>query len=245
MVRILLIGGSGYVGSMVAPPLGQRFAVRIYDLKPPAAECEYVSGDATDYPTLLAAMADVDVVVHAAMGTLDGASSGQAVGAFDVNVKSVHLAVSAAHRAGVPHFVYVSSMSVYRDLSTRRLDESVPPDASDLYGLTKRLGEEVCRAAVTEYGMSVNILRLAWPTPDSDWPAWSLMQPPAELRRPDGTAGCATAGTDVAAAIAAAVDYRDGLQTFIVSADELGGLWNTAKTRSVLGWQPEFTYETR
>ena len=245
MVRILLIGGSGYLGSIVTPPLRQRFAVRIYDLCPPASDCEYVAGDATDYPALLAAMTDVDVVIHAAMGALDEASSGHAIAAFDVNVKSVHLAVSAAHQAGVPHFVYVSSMSVYRDLKTRRLDESAAPDASDLYGLTKRLGEEVCRAAVAEYGLSVNILRLAWPTPDSDWPAWSLMEPPADIRRPDGTPACATAGTDVAAAIAAAVDYRDGLQTFIVSADELGGLWNTAKTRDVLGWHPEFSYESR
>jgi nucleoside-diphosphate-sugar epimerase len=225
---------------MVTPPLRQRFAVRIYDLRPPGGDCEYVAGDATDYPALLAAMTDVDVVIHAAMGALE-----QAVTAFDVNVKSVHLAVSAAHQAGVPHVVYVSSMSVYRELTTRRLDESAAPDACDLYGLTKRLGEEVCRAAVAEYGLSVNILRLAWPTPDSDWPAWSLMQPPANLRRPDGTPACATAGTDVAAAIAAAVDYRDGLQTFTVSADDLGGLWNTAKTRDLLGWRPEFSYESR
>ena len=240
VMRILLVGGSGYVGEMVTPLLSRRSAVRIYDLRPAASEREYVRGDATDYAALLAAMTDVGAVVHCAMAAQDGTSPDVAAAAFDVNVKSVHQTLSAAHHARVPHLVYISSMSVYQDPVTRQLDESTAPDASDVYGLTKRLGEEVCRAAALEYGISVNILRLAWPTPDRDWPAWGRLRPPAGLRLPDGTAACATAATDVAAAITAALDYRDGLQTFIVSADELGGRWNTAKTRTLLGWQPEF-----
>jgi nucleoside-diphosphate-sugar epimerase len=237
---VLLIGGSGYVGALVAPLLLQQFTLRIFDLRPPVSGSEYVHGDATDYPALLAAMADVDAIVHCAMGPVDGAEADVAAAAFDVNVKSVHHALSAAREAGVPHLVYVSSMSVYEDLLSRRLDESVAPDARDVYGLTKRLGEEVCRAAAAEYGLSVNVLRLAWPTPDRDWPAWGLIQPPDHLRRPDGAAVCATAATDVAAAISAALDYRDGFQAFMVSSDDIGGRWSTEKARTQLSWRPEF-----
>jgi hypothetical protein len=38
-----------------------------------------------------------------------------------------------------------------------------------------------------------------------------------------GALACATAATDVTAAIAAALSYRDGLQAFTISADELAG----------------------
>jgi nucleoside-diphosphate-sugar epimerase len=239
-MTVLIIGGSGYVGAMVTPLLRQRFTLRIFDLRSAADKPGYVRGDATDHAALLAAMADVDAIVHCAMGPVDGAEADVAAAAFDVNVKSVHHALSAARQAGVPHLVYVSSMSVYRGLLSRRLDESVAPDASDVYGLTKRLGEEVCRAAATEYGLSVNVLRLAWPTPDQDWPAWSRMQPPDHPCRPDGTAVCATAATDVAAAITAALGYRDGFQAFVVSSDDIGGRWSTEKARTLLGWRPEF-----
>jgi nucleoside-diphosphate-sugar epimerase len=239
-MTILLIGGSGYVGGMVTPLLRQQFTLRIFDLRPPAGESGYVHGDATDYPVLLAAMADVDAVVHCAMNPIEGTEAGIADAAFDVNVKSVHQTLAAARQAGVPHMVYVSSISVYHDPVSRRLDESVVPDARDVYGLTKRLGEDVCRAAAAEYGLSVNVLRLAWPTPDRDWPAWGRIEPPEPLRQPDGTAVCATAATDVAAAISAALDYRDGFQAFLVSSDDIGGRWSTGKARTLLGWRPEF-----
>ena len=104
-----------------------------------------------------------------------------------MNVKSVHLTLMAARDAGVRHAVYISSMSVYRDLTQRRLDETVPADATDLYGLTKRLGEQVCLAAVAEWGLSVNVLRLVWPTPDEIWPAWGPRRTPELLYADDGT----------------------------------------------------------
>jgi hypothetical protein len=103
-----------------------------------------------------------------------------------------------------------------------------------VYGLTKRLAEEVCRAAVAEFGLSVNILRLAWPTPDHLWPAWGQVTLPARSTGPGGAPACATAATDVAAALS----YRDGLQAFIISADELAGRWSTAKARDLLAWHP-------
>ena len=239
-MRVLYVGGSGYVGGLVVPLLREGLAVRVLDLRPPDHEGEYVRGDATDHTAVLAALADVDAVVHGATAADHGIGA-DAAAAFGVNVTSVHQALSAAHRAGVPHAVYLSSLSVYADPVSRQLDESAVPDATDVYGLTKRLGEEVCRAAAARYGLSINILRLAWPTPDHLWPAWGKVTPPARPTGPGGTLACATAATDVAAAITAALSYRDGLQTFTISADELAGRWSTAKARDFLAWHPRFT----
>ena len=224
------------MGKLAVPLLRQRFAVRVLDLRAPAGDGEYVRGDATGHAAVLAALAGVDAVIHGAMAAGDDAAA-----AFGASVTSVHQTLLAAHRAGVPHAVYLSSLSVYADPVSRRLDESAVPDATDVYGLAKRLGEQVCHAAVARYGLSVNILRLAWPTPDHLWPAWGKVTPPTRPTGPGGALACATAATDVAAAITAALSYRDGLQAFTISADELAGRWSTAKARDLLAWHPQFT----
>jgi nucleoside-diphosphate-sugar epimerase len=113
-MRVLYVGGSGYVGGLVMPLLRQRFAVRVFDLRPPPGAGEYVRGDATDHAAVLAALADVDVVVHGAMAASDG-DGADAAAAFGASVTSVYQALSAAHRVGVPHAVYLSSLSVYAD----------------------------------------------------------------------------------------------------------------------------------
>jgi nucleoside-diphosphate-sugar epimerase len=241
-MRLLLVGGSGYVGNLLVPLLGPRHRIRVLDLQPPAHPVEYVRADATDYPALVAALDGIDAVVHAAMGSEEGAEAELLAAAVDVNVKSVCLTALAAHWAGVPHLVHLSSLSVYRDVAARDIDESVPPDASDGYGLTKRLGEEVCRAAVAEYGMSVNVLRLAWPTPDEVWPAWAKLQPPQLMSGPDGAPLLATAASDVASAVDAALDLRDGFQVFAVAV-AAPGRWRTDLVRDRLGWSPRYAAE--
>jgi nucleoside-diphosphate-sugar epimerase len=201
---------------------------------------EYLAGSATDYATLRRAVDGMDAVMHCAMGSTAWDTPEGAADAFDVNVKTVHLTLLAAHDAGVPHAVHISSLSVYRDLTARRLDESVPADATDLYGLTKRLGEQVCSAAVAQWGLSINVLRLAWPTPDDTWPAWGASPSPELRRAADGSLIEATAATDVAAAMLAALEHRDGFQIFTISGDGQARLWSTAKARRVLGWTSTF-----
>lgn len=237
-MRVLVVGGAGYVAGLVLPLLTARYKIRVLDLRRPASAYPHVVGDATDEGDLATALAGIDTVLHCAMSEHVPEA---AAGAFDVNVKSVYLTLRAAHAAGVRHAVYISSMSVYDDLTARRLDETVPPDARDFYGLSKRLGEEVCRTAADELGISVNVLRLVWPTPDELWPAWGPWgQEPEVARTPDGTPVHGTAASDVAAAVLAALEYRDGFQIFTISGDDSAQLWSTAKARRLLGWAPTF-----
>jgi nucleoside-diphosphate-sugar epimerase len=260
---VLVVGGAGYVAGLVLPVLAERHTIRILDRRPPHDGTEHMVGEATDYDVLRTAMDGVDAVVHCAMGVHATTTPAGAADAFDVNVKSVHLTLRAMHDAGVPHAVHVSSLSVFSDITQRSLDESVPPDATDVYGLTKRLGEQVCEAAVREWGLSVNVLRLAWPTPDDVWPAWGVDEPPCLRYAADGTPMQATAGTDVGHALVAALDHRAGFGVFTISGDGSAGhdgsdgsdtsngsdgpvqRWSTAKAQRVLGWQPTFGRQVR
>jgi nucleoside-diphosphate-sugar epimerase len=232
-MRVLVIGGSGNVGSMTLPLLAQRHALRVFDKKPPAsAEWEYLEGHLEDWDRLREAAQGMDALLFMAMGSHQNwGSVATARTAFDVSVKGLYFALRAAHEAGIPHAVYTSSMSVYSGLERRYFpDEEITPDATDFYGFTKLLGELVCRNAVRDWGMSVNALRLCGPTPNEKW---------LERTRA-GTPTIATAADDVARALLAALDYRGhGFQAFMISGDYEETMMNMSKAKRMLDWAPQ------
>jgi len=223
------------------PHLCARQEITVYDLKPPADPAvAFVQGDVCDPPALAEAMQGKDALIYMAMGSFrpDAVNGGPGDAAvqsqFDVHVKGLYLALRAGHLSGVSHGVYTSSMSVYRGLAWRAgesryfADESEPADARNLYGLTKRLGEELCINACEQWGMSVNMLRLCWPRSDERW--YAETKP--------GVPTMATTATDTARAILAALELRAGCQAFMISGDYEHKLMNMSKARDVLGWAP-------
>src|SRR5262245_36119198 len=211
-MKVLVVGGSGYVGGLVLPALAQQHTLRIFDLRPPATPgWEYIAGAAGDLDALVRAAAGVDALLYMAMGEKKYDTPSAITTNLDANVKGVYLALYAAHQTGVTHAVYTSSMSIYAGSLERRYfpDEEITPDASDLYGFTKRLGEEVCRNATRAWGMSVNVLRLCFPTADDEW----------RDKARQGTPTLATSAADVASALLAALNYRAGFQSFMISGD--------------------------
>ncbi len=226
-MRILVIGGSGAVGTMITPYLRESHSLTIFDLQPPSdAAMPFVQGDVTAYDELLRAMAEQEALVYMAMGSLDWDTIDGIGSAYDVNVKGLHLALRAAQEAGITQAIYTSSMSVYADLSGRRFaDESVAPDARHLYGFTKSLGEQVCLNAVRNWDMHINVLRLCFPTPDEQ-----MQRVESETRI------LATAASDVASAVAAALRFRGRYQTFMISGDFRETMLNMSKAQQLLGW---------
>jgi nucleoside-diphosphate-sugar epimerase len=244
-MRILMVGGSGYVGSLMLPGLAARHKIRVLDPRPPAADCEHVVGSALDPAALAAGLDGVDAVIHAAMGRSSETDwpHPDPTSAFEVNVASVYAPLAAAHQAGVRRAVLTSSMSVFADrpvrLPERALDESVEPDAADLYGVTKRLAEQVARVAADAHGMTVTALRLSWPTPDDAWPRWAVPHEPEPVRitRADGTTYPALAASDLVTAVDAALARTGGYDVFhILGDDDSGRCLSTAKAREQLGW---------
>jgi nucleoside-diphosphate-sugar epimerase len=229
-MKVLFAGGSGFVGSLVRPYLAARHQLLIFDLKPPPAPpADYIEGDVLDFQAVREAATGADALLYFAMGT-DGAK-GEPVHArsqFDVNVTGLHLALHAAHEAGVKHAVVAGTMSVYAGRGAARplADETVPPDAHDAYGLSKRLGEEVCRAACARFGISVNVLRLCGPCDDA-----SFAKAPLPL--------FATAAADVAQAVDLALEKRfGGFEAFTINGDPTGEFLGIEKARRMLGWEP-------
>jgi nucleoside-diphosphate-sugar epimerase len=229
-MHILVVGGSGYLGGLVLPTLAQQHTLRIFDMRPPAnAAWEYIAGNSGDLAALSHAAAGMDALLYMAMGNKNYSIPESFTTNLDTNIKGVYLALFAAQQAGITHAVYTSSMSVYANLDVRYFpDEEIPPDASDLYGFTKRMGEEVCRNATRAWGMSANALRLCFPVSDEQWQAETRLGAPT----------LATSAGDVARALLAALECRAGFQAFMISGDYEQKLMNLSKARRLLGWAP-------
>jgi nucleoside-diphosphate-sugar epimerase len=230
-MKVLVVGGSGYIGGMVLPILAQQHRLRVFDLRPPAdAGWEYVAGSTSDLDALARAAEGVDALLYMAMGEKIYDTPSGIITNLDANIKGVYLALYAAQQAGASHAVYTSSMSIYGGDLTQRYfpDEEITPDSSALYGFTKRMGEEVCRNATRAWGMSVNALRLCFPTPDDEWLANTRL----------GTPTLATSASDVARVLLAALDYRAGFQPFTISGDYEQRIMDMSKARRMLGWAP-------
>ncbi len=229
-MKVLLIGGSGHVASLIIPTLQKKHSVRVYDLVAPKDETlEFSTASVTDYEGLSRALKGMDALIYMAMGSLDwdewpGTDSG-----FDANVKGLHFALKAAAKEGIRQAVYCSSMSVYADIHARHFsDEGLTPDETNLYGFTKYLGEKVCENAWRRWGINTNALRLCLPTEKREWQAKIHKELPY----------FATADEDVANAMLAALEFKGGFQAFMISGDYEQKGMNMSKAKQLLNWEP-------
>src|SRR5690242_15281337 len=109
--RVLVVGGSGYVAGLVLPALHDRYAIRVYDIKPPQDDrIEYIRGVVSDFDSLREAASDMDLLLYMVMGKGSDITVHHIVAAHEVNVKCLHLALEAAVQAGITRAVYTSSL---------------------------------------------------------------------------------------------------------------------------------------
>ena len=230
-MNLLIVGGSGLVGTMVLPTLKRKHKIRILDLKPPKNKSvDYIEGMATDPEAVELAIKGMDAVLYMAMGSLDWQEWSGIDSSFDANVKGLYFVLKAAADEGITQAVYTSSLSVYSNLEKRYFsDEGITPDETDLYGFTKRLGEDVCENAWRAWGINTNALRLCFPTPKEKW----------LKKHKKGKATIATMDSDVGKAMLAALEYKGGFQSFMISGDYEHKLMNMSKAKRLLGWTPK------
>lgn len=235
-MRILVVGGSGLVGSLVLPRLAAEHDVVNLDPLAPryASGARHVPGTPADLPLLAEAAQGVDTLLFLAMGpkaqeTWDEPETARRH--LDISVSGLHLALRFAAEAGADHAVYASSMSAYEDFPwPQRVPAAAEPDATDWYGLGKRLGEQVLAAAVSRHRISGIALRLCWPLPDEDWQAY----------RDEPNATFATAGSDLCRAFLAAVARRGrGFEAVAISGDHRQRYVDLGAARELLGWSPQ------
>jgi nucleoside-diphosphate-sugar epimerase len=158
--RILVTGAAGFIGSEVvrlATAQGSWVRGLVRHTAPGDAD-ELIEADLRSRDALRASMTGIDCVIHAAGLAHTRKPSWDEWCA--ANVSATANLTSEAVNSGVPHFVLVSSVSVYGPNGAGLLDELAPCIPEDDYARSKLLAE--CTAAGLTQGTptALTILRL-------------------------------------------------------------------------------------
>ena len=248
-MNLLLIGGSGHVGTMTLPYLKDHHRIRILDLRPPQDNTvDYIQGAAGDPEALRNAVQVMDSFIWMTLHTGPDAVTDIQYN-YEANVTGLHLFLQIAKEAGIDRGVYTSTLTAH-DRSPNRpaakklgrnlfTDEpSVPLDNQQVYGFTKGLGERVCRYFCRHHDMSIIALRITGPRTHAQWLA---------ERAPGETDGWWIEETDLARAYLAAISSSDltGYHPIFIAGSEqqmsdgkVVQEIDLSTARELIGWQP-------
>ena len=213
-VKILLTGGSGLVGRTLAPLMRGKHKIVHLETRAPGDGLPFIQGDLRDAKAVEEACHGVDTVIHiAALHGKAWMEAGDEAG-FDVNVTGTKNILEAAIKQRVKRVVFTSSIWAAGHLPKKAdylpIDEKLDREPLEMYGLTKKLGEQMCRYYSVQYGLSTICLRPGGiqPADDSDTIRWGLLFQAVDVR-------------DVAQAHALAAESGEGIQheVFNITAD--------------------------
>ena len=177
MAKILVTGGSGYIGSHTMLDLIQAGHEPIsidnfINSKPEAlAAIESLSGkevrnydyDLCDTDAVLSVFQeqeDIEAVIHFAALKAVGESVEKPLLYFDNNMNSLLNVMKGVKQNGIKHFIFSSSCTVYGQATDLPVtEETEMKDAESPYGRTKQLGEYILRDLSKIWGTNVASLR--------------------------------------------------------------------------------------
>lgn len=164
-VKVLVTGGSGFIGSHIVDKLKQSdYEVRVFDkLKPLRDDVEWINGDLLNEKDVLAACKDVEVVFHlAAIADVNVALSHFET-SFLVNELGTMNFLKSAQAEEVERLILASTTWVYGNLY-EKVDETTPiPLPDHIYTKTKIGQEQLVYAWHKHYGLPFTILRFDIP----------------------------------------------------------------------------------
>jgi UDP-glucose 4-epimerase len=166
-VRVLLTGGAGYIGSHTAiqlieaghdPVIVDDFSNanpvvldRLAQICGQAIPCHRL--DATDGAALDDVFADapIDAVIHFAGKKAVGESVEQPLAYYRTNLNSTIEVAAAMRRHGVDRLIFSSSATVYGADATPPMREDAPTSATNPYGWTKVMNEQILRDVAAQH----------------------------------------------------------------------------------------------
>ncbi len=163
-MKVLVTGGSGFLGRFIVRELSQAHEVVVFDLNPPMVDVGFLKGDIRDVSSLIQAMSGCNRIVHltALFNKPDHQPTTQEM--FEINVQGAFNVLEASRQVKLERVVFASSICAGgTSLKYLPIDENHPPDpggpGSDFYGMTKYIGETLCRGYHAMWNINTVCLR--------------------------------------------------------------------------------------
>jgi 2-alkyl-3-oxoalkanoate reductase len=163
--RFLLTGATGFIGGHIAEAIVQR-GWPVSAIVRPSSDTTFLKklnvnllpGELSDPRFVAEAVADADVVIHAAAKVGDW---GPVENYRAANVDQLRVLLDACKGQALSRFVHVSSLGVYEGRHHYGTDETVPPPAqhSDGYTQSKVESEQLALRYYQDFGVPMVVLR--------------------------------------------------------------------------------------
>lgn len=183
MDRILITGGSGFVGtSLVRALLRDSVSIRVLDdfstglpSNLSGLDVEVIAGSVTDKDAVRASCAGVQSIVHLAARGSVPRSIEEPWPTDQVNSHGTLNILEEARKTGA-HVIFSSSSSVYGRNDALPKTESMWVSPMNPYAASKLSAEAYCSAYAAAYGVPVTVFRFfnifgPWQRPDHDYAA--------------------------------------------------------------------------
>lgn len=166
-MRVLVVGGAGYIGSHMLKRLGAAGceAVTLDDLSTGRRDAvtfgEFVEGDMGDRDLLddLFRSAEFDGVMHFAAHSQVRESVEDPAKYYRNNVAGTLALLDAMRKHAIGRFVFSSSAAVFGEPRQRLIDENHPRNPINPYGRSKLVVEDILRDYDAAYGLKSISLR--------------------------------------------------------------------------------------
>lgn len=158
-MKILVTGGTGYVGSRLTNFLKKEG----HDVSTLGKVSDAdVNVDITNFDKVSKAVRNFDAVCHLAgkIGAKDSFETPMEY--FLVNSVGTLNVLEAARLADIKKIVFTSSLAVYGTPQYLPIDEKHPTNPKSPYGYSKLVAEELCRNYSELYGITITIARISY-----------------------------------------------------------------------------------
>lgn len=169
MMRILVLGGNGFIGShLVDALLAGGHQVRVYDTKKerfrkPLPEVEYCLGDFCNIAAIDVALKGIDVIFHLISTTIPLTSNANPIADVQDNLIGTLNLLNLMRNKGISRIVFLSSGGTVYGKSTQPITEDHPLEPICSYGVVKLAIERYLLMYQSLYGIRPTILRAANP----------------------------------------------------------------------------------
>lgn len=164
MKKILVTGGSGFIGSnLIKKLLSYNYNVNCLDIYRNKLlqhkNFKFFKGDIFDDKILNKAIKNCDIVIHLAASLGVKNTDINQIECLDVNIYGTKNILNAARKNKIKLFLYSSSSEIYGDQKKFPISEHFKPQNKSVYATSKIAAENYVRAFYKKYKINYNIVR--------------------------------------------------------------------------------------
>lgn len=160
-MKIIITGGSGFIGTNLSEFLRNTHEVSILDKRQPILNgIEFFNGDVTNFQELVNILKGFDIIIHLAALVGVESSDSEPIKTLDFNIGGTRNVLEACRINNIKRIIFASSSEVYGEPLKLPIEEIDNPIPITTYGLSKLTAEEYIRSYAKIYGIKYVILRL-------------------------------------------------------------------------------------